>query len=181
MLQAGATACPPGQTDRGAGGVALQAGAAACPPGQTDRGDTEQVGEMADADGRDLSAGCDCGNSQSWKPGSIEQRARAWEAALKATIWWIQDPSTYSKGQIFALQTAGFPPPLLTCCMGLRSHRFLVLYSATHPSTSMLHGSHRRPPLPAIFRHPPLRHPHFRPHIIEPHNSLTYKIFGLYN
>ena len=36
----------------------------------------EQIGEMADADGRDLNAGCDCGNSQSWKPGSIEQRAR---------------------------------------------------------------------------------------------------------
>ena len=50
-----------------------------------------------------------------------------------------------------------FPTSLLTCCMRLRSHPFL-LYSATHPSTSMLHGSHR-PLLPAIFRHPPLHLP----------------------
>ena len=69
----------------------------------------------------------------------IEQRARAWEPALKATIRWIRDPSTYSKGQIVAIPTAGFPPPLLACCM--------------------LHGS-QVPPLSAIFRHPPL---HLRP------------------
>ena len=76
----------------------------------------------------------------------IEQRARAWEPALKATIRWIRDPSTYSKGQIFAIPTAGFPPPFshAACCMGLRSHRFL-LYSATHPSTSV-HAAWVSPP-----------------------------------
>ena len=38
------------------------------------------------------------------------------------------------------------------------------------PPSHMLHGSHL-PPLPFLFRHP-----HFRPQIIEPYNSLTYKI-----